>query len=85
MNYIIVNHKPHSSASAIVEQFYPSEMIEDVTKNFHNNKNVIEKFGAISCWNCNNCDYVDSCWSKEHDRIFMILKDQYYSNISISP
>jgi len=66
----------------LLEQFYPSEMIEDVTKNFHNNKDVIEKFGAISCWNCNNCDYADNCWSKEHDRIFMILKDQYSSNIS---
>lgn len=71
-----------NTSRELLEQFYPSEMIQDVIKNFHNNKNVIKKFGVISCWNCDDCDYVDSCWSKEHDRIFMILKDQYYSNIS---
>lgn len=64
----------------LLEKFYSTEIVKDVVDNFYDNNKVIDNFGSISCWNCNKCLYSNECFSKENDRIFMILKDRYTLN-----
>jgi len=56
---------------------YSSQMVAGVIEEFADQDSIVNKYGQFKCWDCEQCDFKNSCQYKAIDQVYRTLKEKY--------